>query len=495
MTDDSNLATLLRTSTVSADPPPVDRLRGVVAARRRRRRAVAVAAVVVPLLAAAGVVAAWPGADPERVEAIDGPIPTTATSAAVDPTTTMAPTTTSASEPVQETELSPPILVPTGDWELRHLDSTNLAYPSDVVTLMTDAGDLGPMAVVRFNVDVDTLDYADGPPTHRDTTSPEGRTVRIGHGDDPDRRTAIFLVDGGSVAITAFDIEEPQVLALSDAVEVVGGELMVASASLPGGLRIQSPTFDGPALTTSYSLLQDTTTVAIRANRRRGDIQDLWEIRYRPDVVETTIGGRRTLLSVGDNGPLGETLAVVLTEDWVYTVGMPPWAADTPPATIEEIEAVVASLEPIDEAELLTRLPDLQDRREVLGRWFADADPATATSLAWVLDGPPMGLGEANYYQQLLSCAAVLDWAGSGDPAILDHLATNADWAVSRDLARFWADVAADREDGGEEFLSIFREQIVDEADLVGARAATTETERRDLSLVQDCGWAAELLD
>ena len=494
-TDEAPLATLLRTSTVVADAPMVARIRRLAVRRRRRRRTILIGAAAVPILVLAAVrVNARFAVEAHRLEAVEQPVTTTGLTPPPSAQPVPSQASTGSTEPVTTTAFDdigtdqPPILLPAGDWELRGLSSTSVMEPVDFLMLDTDEGDLGPLAFARFNADADTLDYADGPVTSHDTTSPGGRTVRVGHDGNPDQLTAIFLIDGGSVAVGSHDIPEADLLTLVDTINVVDG-LLVTTEPLPAGLRAQEARFDGPALATSYSMHQGTTHLAIQVRRRRGNYTDIRDIRYRPNVAERIIGGRRSLLSLGDKTVLEDTQAVIVTDDWVYHVTLAGSEEGSPVATLEALETVIGTLTAIDETELLDRLPELQDRRELLGRWFADAGPA-ADDLDWMLDGPPMSIGESSWYQPMLTCAVVLDWVESGDPATLDRLDRHATWAVNEDLEAMWRGVKEANPDWGGDIDAMMTSRIVAQAEVTDARFATTKVERRSTTLVQNqaCG-------
>lgn len=498
----NSLATLLRSSTVIAAGPRVEHLRVVATARRRRHRAVTVlaAAVVLGLVGLAGVRA---NPSTNRVETAD--LATTET--IVDPTTTTSATTSSTGSTVVGTAQAvappeveavpepasggPPILIPRGDWELQSLSSTSIAGSGSRPVVLTEAGGLGPVAWIGYNAGIGTLFYADGPQVAENLTSPAGRTVRVGYSVDPDHLIAIFLVEGGSVAVTSFDIERDPLLSLVDAIDVVDGAVVIEAGALPPGFRVETPASTQPSLVTHYQVGSGRSVALVRIQRRRHTSDDLTWIRGRPSITETVVQGRRVLLSVGDNGPAGWTMAVVFSDEWMYTVEIPPWDPSDPPATLEQMEDLVASLVEVGDEDLLGQIPDLRDRRALLGRWLADLDAGVAarSNIDWLFEGPPLHLSESQFYYQFMTCLIAADWVVSGDPARLDELDANLEWAVVADLRRHHEEMARAAGEGPPE-LHLLTRDAFGRSDLAAARSAVTAEDRRETALFGQCIWA-----
>lgn len=496
MNVDPELPELLDSSTVQAVAPSVTDLRQL-AHRRRRLRTSAVAGIV-GLTAAAGAVVglALVRLDPATTEV------ETVTSTETAPSTDDRPPATSSTSPTPTTgsdsaaELAPNILVPaSGEWEFVSFGSTGWTTPSDLITVITEAGGLGPVAWIGYNADVDTLDYEDGPLVHHDTTSPEGRSVRVGYDTDPEALTAIFLVDTGSVAVSAYDIAEGDLLLLVDAITVADERPVLDPTTLPAGLR---PAPLGPEtnhLAVGYSLRRGTNTIDVSAQYHRiGDLSGLLGIRHRPNITATTINGHRTYLVPGDHETEEWPTAVIEAGDWVYTVALPPWDATTPPASTEDLETIISAMAPIGRAELLERASWVEDRQELLDRWFADVTLPPDVELEWLRDGPPLGIGEAELYYQILTCTMVINWAETGSTAALDHVATSGDWAVTADLTQHYTNIAEQRADDESDLQIDEPPFLIDQADINLARAALTEDQRRDSALFEDCAWVGQLM-
>lgn len=498
----STLEDTLRRSTVTARAPDVDRLQERARRRRRRRRGLATAAGAslagVVALVSALAIASDP--EPGRVETVDRPTTsepaTTTTTVAQMVTAEVADDEASAEpQPSSAGDLDPAILVPAGI-ELRWFSSANHSLPIEgLLSLVTSAGELGPAAWVGFNPGLETLDYADGPRISQDVVSPGGRTTRIGSDNEAgdgdvgrSQLTAIYRVPGGSVAISSHDTDQETLLALVDAIDVVGGQPV--ATDLPPGWRVQTPRDSRPWPVVSYSFdLAPEERISVRVERRRGTLQDLSWIRHWPEIVEVTSDGWPTLLVQGDNGPLGWTAALILTDDWVYLLQAPPWAEDTPPLTVEEMGRVVESLVPLDREELADQVPWLQDRARLIERWLADVEVPAGVDLEWLADGPPMAVDQATPHYRILTCVVALDWVQTGDPAALDHLADSANWAVSQDLTAAWNDFLDRRREAGDDVTGYptAADRLLHPSVLDQAGPATTPEERMATDLVQGC--------
>ncbi len=476
----ADLAELLTEASVEVDRPPETGELRKAASRGRRNRRLAGTAVLVAIAGAVGLfLTSLRQSDTVQLDTIDSvdeadQIPT--------------PTPTSTPEPGPDGDGgavgSGSILVPAG-WELDGIMSTGISPSVRPLYIETPEGPLGPLAQVTVNLGLDTLDYADGPTTHRDVSSPTGRIVRIGYDDNPENLTAIFRIDGGSIAIGAVGIPEDELLAITDAIiGATDSGVELDDGALPDPYRFVRPTTDiGPRITISYTLRAgpETTLEVNSQDREDGEYAATMMFRHRPGIVETTIGGNTVWLVPGyrqANWPG----ALVLTDDRVHIFEAPPWAADSEPMAINELRAIVEALEPVAFEDLPKNRLDIEDRATLLDRWIGDVGLPNGTDLAWLYEGPPMAVDEAQNVAMVLYCAWVLDWVETGNPEAIAVLDESPDHLVITDVVDQMTSFEAPP-DLIEYLAGQWRSYAVD------MRTATNETERRSTDAFGQCSW------
>jgi len=493
MTNGTDLAELLASARVDGRPPSVAELRQR-GRRARRRRLGAVAAAGLAVLAVGVMVAATrrpPTYDVATVDSTTVPPPT------ASPSATEAQPVLAGGE-----EGGPAVLLPSEGWQLAVLEGGGYTAPDATVRAVTGpAGPLGPMAWIRFNAGVETIEYPDGPATHHDTTSPAGHTVRVGWSAAPEDLAAIRVVEGGSLAITSFDLDETELLSLIDSAAVVDGRVEIDTAALPAGFTAGPTTPDRPYLTFSYALRGAAGAVNVSISRWVGAGSDVSAfIRYRPGIVERTIDGRPALIASAD--PTTDNQASALLVDsaswdepgWAYSFTILPPTDTAPGATAAEVETLLSSLRAVEHDELLAELPaDLEDRQAAIDRWLADAPVPATADLGVLREGPPLNRSEAEWFYQVLKCSVVLDWAITGNDERLDQVAASATWTVGADMNRYWEDLVAKLADQKLSGPPRVEDLVPRPGVLASARTATTDDARWATTLVDDCRWAMSL--
>lgn len=494
MTNGTDLAELLASARVDSRTPSVAELRRLRVRRARRRRLRALAAAGAAVLAV-GVAAATRRPPTYDVATVDSTtVPPSAASAS---TTAAQPSTPAGGE-----EEGPTILLPTEGWHLAALDGGGYTGPDATVLAVTGpAGPLGPMAWIRFNADVETIDYPDGPTTHHDTTSPAGHMVRVGWSTGPEDLAAIRVVEGGSLAISSFDLDETELLSLIDSAAVVDGRVEIDTAALPAGFTAGPTTPDRPYLAFRYAFRGAGGTANVSISRWVGAGSDVSAfIRYRPGLVERTIDGRPALIASADPTTDGDAAALLVDSaswdepGWAYSVTILPATDTAPGATVAEVETLLSSLRAVEPDELMAELPaDLEDRQAAIDRWLADAPVPATADLGVLREGPPLNRSEAEWFYQVLKCSVVLDWAITGNNERLDQVAASAAWTVGADMNRYWNDLFAKLADQKLSGPPRVEDLVPTPGVLASARAATTEDARWATTLVDDCRWAMSL--
>lgn len=493
MTTGTDLTELLASATIDGPPPP-----SVSELRRRRRRAQLRRAVVAM---AAGCIAIAIGATAVVVAVDDDrSFDVTTVDATTVPTSTSYPASTEPPSPVTAGDGGPAVLMPPDGWRFDAFGTGGFTAPSATLAAVTGPGGvLGPMAWIRFNEGIGLLDYADGPVTHHDTTSPAGHTVRVGSGRTPEDLSAIRAVDGGSVAVTSFDIGESELLMVVDAVTVSDGRISLDSAVLPPGFEVRPTTPDRAYLITGYTLLGTGRAAHVEASRWVGvGSEALLHQRQRTNVRETTINGHPALVAAADPATDNYATAILLDgaswdePGWAYSFIITPTPSAEPGATDAEIEALLASLALVGSDELVADVPGLLDRQTAIDRWLADAPVPATADLSVLREGPPIGLSGAEWVYQVLTCTLIVDWAITGDDERLDQVAASATWTVDEDMDRYRESLYDEAAANGGGSLPGY-DEFITPAELDRTRGAATADERWATPLVDRCRWVTAL--
>ena len=447
----SDLDEVLRAAEPETSPPEVGELRDRLAARRRRRRSL-IAAPAVFMVVLMAVLIAMPIADrgrqsDDRIEA--GPVTAPTPAPTLDPTSSPdraedgEPGTSSSTvaDAADEGEWS--MLVPGREWEVVALKSGVVGWTDDLAGEYWAAtpadGPFGPVVVGRFNSGVETLDYEDGAITFEDKTTPRGTTVRVGYDGGPERLSAIFVVDGGSVAAEGHGLTEEQFLDVVDDMIGDNGRVRSIGGLLPEGMGVVELRRPEPTLQTSVQARLREGGLFFFSTASLSDWAEILRARSgaQPIVVDGNRGLLQPLAEVGDQ--VGFPGAVLQTDDRIYSLlALPTGPPDGREyASTEEILDVLNSLEERTASELLQQHeqvdePDvfgLSPRPAVFEDWFAATPLPADHGLEWMAVGPPLDPGaEARGTHEVFACAWVEHWERTGDPAALDALLAGNEW-------------------------------------------------------------------